>query len=84
MNASQMYVAIAIVALGIVAIVLYFIRGRKPERKLSKLGALSLFLVIAGIVFGENRLLGYGLMATGIILAVVDIIKKSHNKNIVL
>jgi hypothetical protein len=29
--------------------------------------------IVAGILFGENRYLGYGVMAAGVIIAVIDI-----------
>jgi hypothetical protein len=44
------------------------------------LDGLSFVFVIAGIVFGDDRLIGYGLIGVGIILAVVDIIMKSKKK----
>lgn len=76
MNTSPIYIAISIVALAIIAVVLFVVRGKKPERKLSRIGALSFFLVLAGIIFGESRLVGYSLIGGGIILAVIDIIRK--------
>lgn len=75
MNSSA-YIIISIVALAMIAVVLFVLRARKPERKISKLGALSLFLVLAGIIFGESQLTGYSLIGAGVILAVVDIIKR--------
>jgi hypothetical protein len=45
----------------------------KTEEKLSKLAALSFAFIIAGIIFGEDRLIGYGLLGAGVLLAVVDI-----------
>lgn len=64
-------VLLAVVAAG----VLTYRRGRGAQR-LTPLGGLALAFVVAGIVFGENRLIGYGLMAVGIVLAVLDIVRK--------
>ncbi len=76
MNASQIYILISIIVLAIIAIVV--ILGRKKEQKpLSKLAALAFLFVIAGIVFGDDRLIGYSLIGTGVILAIIDIVKKS-------
>ena len=76
MNASQIYIAISIVVLALIAILVFFIGKNKKEKKLSKLASLSFAFIIAGIVFGEDRLLGYSLMGFGVILAIIDIIKK--------
>jgi len=42
---------------------------------------MAFCFVLAGICFGENRLIGYGLMGIGIILAVLDIIQSKRVKN---
>lgn len=76
MNASQIYIAISIVVLALIAILVFFVGKNKKEKKLSKLAGLSFAFIIAGIVFGEDRLLGYSLMGFGVILAIIDIIKK--------
>ncbi|MDD5032856.1 MAG: hypothetical protein PHC85_01950 [Candidatus Pacebacteria bacterium] len=76
MNTSQIYIAIAIAALAIIAIVLFVVRKNKPREKLSTLGAFALLLVIAGIVFGDSQPIGYGLMTVGGILAAIDIVRK--------
>ena len=80
MNASQIYIAISIVVLALIAILVFFIGKNKKEKKLSKLAGLSFAFIIAGIVFGEDRFLGYSLMGFGVILAIIDIIKKMTNK----
>ena len=41
----------------------------------------SVISVIGGIAFGENRAVGYSLIGIGLLLAVLDIIKKSRSKN---
>jgi hypothetical protein len=53
-----------------------FIGRKKQQARLSKLATLSFLLVIAGIVFGEIRFIGYSLMGSGVLLAVIDIVKK--------
>ena len=80
MNASQIYIAISIVVLALIAILVFFVGKNKKEKKLSKLAGLSFAFIIAGIVFGEDRLLGYSLMGFGVILAIIDIIKKMTNR----
>jgi len=76
MNDSQTYILISIIVLAIIAIVVFLTR-KKEQKPLSKLAALSFGFVIAGVVFGDDRLIGYSLMGIGVILAIIDIIKKS-------
>lgn len=80
MDASQIYIALSIAVLAVIAILVFFVHKEKKEKPLSKLAALSFAFVIAGIVFGEDRLIGYSLMGVGVILAIIDIIAKSKNK----
>jgi hypothetical protein len=77
MDLSKIYILIAIVALAIIAVAVVFVRGKKPE-EMSRLSQIAFIFIFAGIIFGsgESRFLGYGLMTSGIILALVDIIKK--------
>ena len=80
LNLTPMYIAISIIALLIIAALVFFVKKNKKQKRLSTLTGLSFVFVIAGIVFGDDRLIGYGLIAVGIILAVVDIIMKSKKK----
>jgi hypothetical protein len=76
MSGSLPYVALSIVILGIVAILAVFISRKKKKAILSKLSAFSFFLIVAGIFWGENRFVGYGLIGIGIIFAVIDMVRK--------
>ena len=69
------YIAIGIVALILVAGILVFTKNKRKE-KLTPLAGLAFAFVIAGIAFGDERIIGYSLMGIGIILAVVDIYLK--------
>jgi hypothetical protein len=80
LNLTPMYIAISIIALLIIAALVFFVKKNKKQKRLSTLEGLSFVFVIAGIVFGDDRLIGYGLIGVGIILAVVDIIMKSKKK----
>ena len=73
MDESLRYLAISIAILAAVALLLFIAGRKKPREDLSGLVALSLALITAGIVFGENRLVGYGLIGAGILLAAIDI-----------
>lgn len=73
---AQIYILIAVVALAIIAVIVALRRKREQE-PLSKLAALAFGFIIAGIIFGDNRLIGYSLMCIGVILAIIDIFRKS-------
>ena len=76
MPTSGIYLAIAIVVLLVVVVIAFILGRREPHNNLTPLGGLAFCFVIAGILFGENGLVGYGLMGIGVILAVVDIIRR--------
>lgn len=76
MPTSGIYLAIAIVVLLVVVVIAFILGRREPHNNLTPLGGLAFGFVIAGILFGENGLVGYGLMGIGVILAVVDIIRR--------
>lgn len=80
MNAPQVWMAIAIIVLA--GIALFSIRNRKNPKggKISPLAAVAFAFVVAGIVFGENRGLGYGLMGTGVILSLIDMYRKNKKR----
>lgn len=73
MAASQVYI---IIALAVLAIIFFFLNRNKKQKGLSKLAGIAFAFVIAGIIFGDNRLIGYSLMGAGIALAVIDSLKK--------
>jgi len=66
---------IAIISLVIIAALIIFTKKRS-EKRFSTLAGLSFAFIIAGAVFGESRLVGYGLIGIGVLIAFVDIIRK--------
>lgn len=79
MNSSQLFILVAIVALAVTAF-LVFRRRPGTARQLSPMGGLAFSFVLAGLIFSEDRLIGYGLMAVGILLAFLDMIQKTRKK----
>lgn len=77
MNLSQIYIAMSIVVLAVVSILVFVVSKNKNEKRLSPLASFAFAFVLAGILFGENRFIGYGLMGIGVTLAVVDMLSKS-------
>jgi len=75
MQTPQIYILISIVTLAIILLVLILMR-KKMQKPLSLLGGLAFVFVITGVMFSESRLVGYGLIGVGVILAAIDIMKK--------
>ncbi len=74
------YIIISIIGLVVVAILAIYIGLSKKPKRLSKLAIVAFLLIISGVAFGDNRLIGYSLMGAGIMLAVIDIFRKLKNK----
>ena len=74
------YVGIAIIALLIIA--LFLLRARRKQfPKPSNLVTLAMALVVLGIIFSNtDRLLGYLLIGIGVLLSIIDIIRKMKSK----
>jgi len=81
MDASQIYIIIAIIILAIVALLVFLVKKNKKKTKLTPLAGLAFAFILAGIVFvGEGRLVSYSLMGIGVALAVIDIVVKLKKK----
>ena len=80
MNISQIYIVVSILVLAIVAVLVFLVARKNNENRLTPLAGLAFAFIVAGILFGDNRLIGYGLMGVGVLLAVVDIINRSRSK----
>jgi hypothetical protein len=76
MNMSRFFIGISIVVLASIALLVFVIDKGKKENKLTPLAGLAFGFVLAGILFGDDRLIGYSLLGVGIVLAVIDIIKR--------
>lgn len=80
MNPSQIYIAISVVVLATIAILVFFTKKDKKDARLTPLAGLAFGFVLAGILFGDDRLVGYSLVGVGVALAVVDIIRKLKSR----
>jgi MFS superfamily sulfate permease-like transporter len=74
------YIIAAVVVLVAIAVILFVVYKNRKERKPSPLVALAFAFIIAGILFGNSRRIGYSLIGTGVLLAIIDIIIKSTKK----
>lgn len=78
MDASQVWVVASLAVLATVALLVFRAGRAGSENRLTPLAGLALGLVMTGLVFGDDRWLGYRLFAVGVILAVVDMVKRSQ------
>jgi len=78
MSPGAAYVAIAVGVLAVLA-VLFLVVGRgEGARRLTPLAGLSLACVVCGIVFGQERVVAYAFFLVGILLAIVDAVRRTR------
>lgn len=80
MGSSGFYILILVLALGLIA-GLFVYNLNKPAKRLTPLAGLAFSFIIAGIFFGEKRMVGYSLIAVGVLLAVIDIFRKEKKSS---
>ncbi len=80
MNISQIFIAVSIIALAIVAFLVFFVSKNRKENRLTPLAGLALTFTVLGIVFNDGKWIGYGLMGVGVLLAVIDMVNRSKQK----
>jgi hypothetical protein len=73
---EPLWIAISISAL-VVIVVLLLISRRKGKQLLnpSNLLILGMSFVVLGIIFGDERLIGYSFIGVGVLLSVIDAIR---------
>ena len=76
MNTAQIFIALSIAVLAVIALLVFIIGKSRRGNRLTPLAGLAYGFIVAGIVFSDDRLIGYSLMGVGVILAIIDIIKK--------
>jgi len=80
MNTSQIYIVISVVVLAIIALFVFLVGKNRKDKKFTPLAGLAFAFILAGIILGDDRLIGYSIMGVGIILAIIDIFKKLMSK----
>jgi hypothetical protein len=76
MDISQIYIAVSLVILAVVAFLVFFVSKNRKENRLTPLASLAFGCILAGLFFGDNRFIGYGLMGVGVLLAIIDMYNK--------
>lgn len=80
MNMSHIFMAVSVAALAIVALLFFFVAKSQKPKKLTPLASLAFGFAMAGILFGDDRFLGYGLIGIGLILSVLDILRLAKSR----
>jgi hypothetical protein len=80
MSSSLPYILIALVAIVIVAVLVFLSGKNRQENRLTPLAGLAFGFILAGVLFGENLFLGYAFLLLGILVAVIDIIMRGRQK----
>jgi len=71
---EPVWIAISIVALVVIVVVLLIARGRQYQQP-SNLAIVGISLVVLGIIFGDDRVIGYSLIGVGVLLSVIEAIR---------
>ena len=76
------WVIIIIIALLVAASIFFLIKRIRKKRpvRFNPIVGIAFALVLAGILFGDERIVGYSLIGIGVLLALIDIIKKAMKK----
>ena len=78
---ETLWIAVSIVALVvIVALLLISRRGGRQYPRPSNLALVGMSMVVLGIIFGDDRLIGYSFIAVGILVSVIDAIKNRNKR----
>ena len=73
---EPVWIAISIAALVLImALLLISRRNRKKVVNPSNLLVLGMTCVVLGIIFGDERVIGYSFMGSGVLLSVIDAIR---------
>jgi hypothetical protein len=80
MSASLPYILIALVAIVVVAVLVFLSGKNRQENRLTPLAGLAFGFVLAGVLFSESLFLGYAFLLLGIVVAVIDIIMRGRQK----
>ncbi len=67
------------IAIVIVLLAFVFLIRRKRTNRKNTLVTLGTVFVVLGIVFGDDRLLGYSFIGVGVLLSIISVLK-SRNK----
>lgn len=77
---SQIFIVVSIVVLVCIAVLAFFVGKSRRENRLTPLASLAFGFSLAGILFGDDRLIGYSLLGIGVVLGVIDMLRRSKSE----
>ncbi|MFA6440140.1 MAG: hypothetical protein WCX28_12585 [Bacteriovoracaceae bacterium] len=80
MSTSLIYLTVVIAVIAIIAILRFVIHKHQKKNEFTPLAGLAFGFILAGFFTGDDRLIGYSLLGIGVILAIIDIYHKKHQK----
>ena len=82
MSTATSFILLTIVILLIISILLVITSKNNGSnaKPLTPVAGLAFAFILMGVILTDNRLIGYGFMTVGVILAIVDIIIKLRKK----
>ena len=75
----QIFIILSLAVIAAVVLLLFSTGRFNQQNKITPIAGLAFSFVISGILFGDDRILGYSLLAIGVMLAVVDIYDRSKS-----
>lgn len=81
MEPNNIYILISVLALVLIGLVLFIKQKSTKKKVITPLTSLAYAFVLAGILFGEERFLGYSLLGIGVLLSIIDIIRNIRLEN---
>ena len=80
MEASELYIIIAVSIFLILGFVVFILRRHKKKEKFTPLVGIAFGFILAGILFSNPAWIGYSFFGVAIILSVIDMIIKLKKK----
>ena len=69
----SIYLFISLLAFLGVTILAFLIKKNQKQKELSVLETLAFLFIVGGIVFGEDKVIGYSLISAGVVFVIGDI-----------
>lgn len=82
MEPSMIFISVTIAALAVIAILVFAYRRHHGANRLSPLAGLAFGFVLSGLLTGDDRFIGYSLIGIGVVIAVIDIIRKKNTSEV--
>ncbi len=79
-DSSLLFIVVSVVILFIIGLLLVIGWKKKTGQPHSPLSMVGMVLVILGIVFGSDHLIGYSFLGAGVLVAAFDLVKNRKKK----